>query len=76
IWPHDNWLIAQGLKKLGYQKEYQKMKKAILLAYEKLGFLPEFYEVVGGKLTLDMQKPLCHPQAWSSGALFNFLQQD
>lgn len=73
IWPHDNWLIAQGLKKLGSEKEYQKIKKAILLAYKKLGFLPEFYGVLDGKITLEMEKSPCHPQAWSSCALLNFL---
>ena len=75
IWPHDNWIIAQGLKKLGYEKEYQKIKKAILLAYERLGFLPEFYGVVNGEITLEMKKTPCYPQAWSSGALFNFLSE-
>ncbi len=73
IWPHDNWLIAQGLKKLGYKKEEQKIKKAVLLAYEKIGYLPEFYGVVDGKITLEMEKTPCYPQSWSSGALLNFL---
>ncbi len=73
IWPHDNWIIAQGLKKLGYKKEYQKIKNAILLAYEKLGFLPEFYGVINGEITLEMEKTPCYPQAWTSGALLNFL---
>lgn len=75
IWPHDNWIISQGLKKLGYEKEYQKIKNAILLAYEKIGFLPEFYGVIEGKITLEMEKAPCYPQAWSSGALFNFLSE-
>jgi len=75
IWPHDNWIIAQGLKKSGYQKEYQKIKNAILLAYDKLGFLPEFYGVVNGEITLEMKVKPCYPQAWSEGALFNFLQE-
>ncbi|MDI6883389.1 MAG: amylo-alpha-1,6-glucosidase [Patescibacteria group bacterium] len=74
VWPHDNWIIAQGLKKLGYQKEYQEIKNAILSAYKKLGFLPEFYGVLDGKITLEMEKNICYPQAWSSAALFNFLQ--
>jgi len=75
IWPHDNWLIAQGLKKLGKKSEYQKIKNAILLAYEKIGFLPEFYGVIDRKITLEMEKTPCHPQAWASGALFNFLSE-
>lgn len=74
IWPHDNWIIAQGLKKLGYEKEYQKIKNAILKAYKELGFLPEYYIVKQGKITIDglLKKP-CYPQAWASGALFNFI---
>lgn len=73
IWPHDNWIIAQGLKKLGYDKEYQKIKNAILLAYERIGYLPEFYTVINGKVTLEVEKIPCYPQAWSSGALLDFL---
>ena len=73
IWPHDNWIISQGLRKLGRKKEYQKIKNAILLAYDQIGYLPEFYGVVDGKINLEMEKTPCYPQAWSSGALFNFL---
>ncbi len=73
VWPHDNWIIAQGLKNLGYKKEYQKIKTAILAAYRKIGFIPEFYGVIDGKITLKMKKPVCHPQAWATGALLNFL---
>jgi len=73
IWPHDNWIISQGLKKLGYKKEYLKIKKAILRAYQEIGFAPEFYGVINEKLTLKLKKPACYLQAWSSGAIFNFL---
>ena len=73
VWPHDNWIIAQGLKKLGYQKEYQKIKNATLLALERIGYLPEFYGVIDGKITLEMEDKPCYPQAWASAALFNFL---
>jgi glycogen debranching enzyme len=75
IWPHDNWIIAQGLKKLGYKKEYQKIKNAILKAFKKIGYLPEYYGVINGKITLEMEKTPCYPQAWASGALFNFLSE-
>lgn len=75
IWPHDNWLIAQGLKKLGKKSEYQKIKNAISLAADIIGYLPEFYGVIDGKITLEMEKPPCYPQAWASGALFNFLSE-
>jgi len=71
VWPHDNWIIAQGLKKLGYKKEYQKIKNAILKAYLKLGYLPELYGVVKGKIV--EYKGAGYPQAWASGALLHFL---
>jgi glycogen debranching enzyme len=73
IWPHDNWIIAQGLKNLGRNSEYQKIRSAILLAQEKIGYLPEFYGVIDGKINLVMEKTACYPQAWASGALLNFL---
>lgn len=75
VWPHDNWIIAQGLKALGYNKEYLKIKTAVLAAYNKLGRLPEYYGVVNGKITLKMEKKdPCYPQAWASGALLNFIE--
>jgi glycogen debranching enzyme len=73
VWPHDNWIIAQGLKKLGYKKEYQKIENAILKAYKKLGYLPEYYGVIDGKITVDLPQKPCYPHAWSLGALVNFL---
>ena len=73
IWPHDNWIIAQGLKKLGYKKEYNKIKNALLRARQEIGFIPEFYGVVNNKITMKMKKPICYPQAWASAALLNLL---
>jgi len=71
VWPHDNWIIAQGLKKLGYQKEYQKIKKATLKAYQDFRFLPECYTVINN---VAIENPrACFLQAWASGALLNFL---
>lgn len=71
VWPHDNWLIAQGLKKYGYDREYQMIKEALIKTHEKMGVIPELYAVVGGKIK---KIPLaCSPQAWASGALLNFI---
>jgi glycogen debranching enzyme len=71
VWPHDNWIIAQGLKKYGYDCEYRKIKYALLNAYQALGEIPELYAVVKGKIE---KIPIaCSPQAWASGALLNFL---
>lgn len=77
IWPHDNWLIAQGLKKLGYLDEYNKIKIALLNAFEKIGYLPEYYGVVDNEIILNnLEKIPDYPQAWSSGALLNFILED
>jgi glycogen debranching enzyme len=75
VWPHDNWIIAQGLKKLGYQKEYDKIKEAIILAYEEIGHLPEYYAVLNDKIIFKglKEKEPDYPQAWATGALINFL---
>ncbi len=71
IWPHDNWIIAQGLKKYGYQKEYNMIRNALLKVYKRLGKIPELYTVEKGKLK---EIPIaCSPQAWASGALLNFI---
>lgn len=74
IWPHDNWIIAQGLKKQGLKEEYKKIKKTIFLAYKEIGFLPESYGVIDGKI---IKIPGAnYPQAWATCALFNFLGLD
>ncbi len=72
VWPHDNWIIAQGLKKMGYNKEYEKIKKSLFMAYKKLGFLPELYGVSKeGKII--KYRDACRIQAWALGSLLNFL---
>ncbi len=78
IWPHDNWLIAQGLKKLGYFEEYNKIKKALLNAFEVIGYLPEYYGVIEDEIHLNdlKEKKPDYPQAWSSGALLNFILEN
>lgn len=71
IWPHDNWIIAQGLKRCGYNREYKMIKTALLDACEALGKIPELYAVIGRRIE---EIPIaCSPQAWASGALLNLL---
>jgi len=71
IWPHDNWIIAQGLKKQGFEEEYQRIRQALLLAHKELGLLPELYAVIDGKVV--PIRDAAYPQAWATGALFQFL---
>lgn len=74
VWPHDNWIIAQGLKKCGYQDEYQEVRKAILTTHKELGHIPELYAVTTeGKLK---EIPIaCTIQAWASGAALQFITE-
>lgn len=71
IWPHDNWIIAQGLKRYNYNEEYKKIKQALIQAYKALDKIPELYAVVNGKIK--EISIACSPQVWASGALLNFL---
>ena len=73
VWPHDNWIIAQGLRKLGFKEEYKKIKKALLLAYQEMGRLPEYYGVGAREAKIIEIPQANYPQAWSTGALLNFL---
>ena len=72
VWPHDNWIIAQGLKKLGYQDEYQRIRNALFFARKEIGHLPELYGVADNKI-VPTNPQGDFPQAWATGALFNFL---
>lgn len=74
VWPHDNWIIAQGLKRYGFNDQYRKIKQALYAAYDALGEIPELYAVVEGKI--EKIPVACSPQAWSSGALLNFVLED
>lgn len=73
IWPHDNWIIYQGLKKQGFKKEAKKIKEALISAHAKLKRIPELYTVIDGQV-----RPLsssCHLQAWATGALVDMLSK-
>jgi len=72
IWPHDNWIIAQGLKKFGYKDEYQKIRIALFSARREMGRLPELYAVENEKIVQTRTKAN-YPQAWTTGAVFNLL---
>lgn len=70
VWPHDNWIIAQGLKKYDYGREYKMIKTALFKVHEEFGEIPELYAVIKGRV--ERIPVACSPQAWASGALLNF----
>ncbi|MDP3014908.1 MAG: amylo-alpha-1,6-glucosidase [bacterium] len=74
VWPHDNWIIAQGLKKCGYLDQYQKVKEAILTTHKELGYIPELYAVFPDGELKEIPKA-CTIQAWASGAALQFITE-
>ena len=85
VWPHDNWFIWFGLKRLGRHEAANRIRDALIAAWEKCGGkLPELYGVsLKGDLSLEiyvnkrtkLQRP--NPlQAWASGALFSMLKEE
>lgn len=80
IWPHDNWIIYKGLQKLGYHQHAEKIKQALLQAYQKLNKIPELYTVINNKI-VDLSTPikgvhhvLANPlQAWASAGLLEMV---
>ncbi|MCH7605355.1 hypothetical protein IID24_05200, partial [Patescibacteria group bacterium] len=52
-------------------EEYQKIRQALFSANRELGFLPEHYGVINGKII--PISTAVYPQAWATCALFNFL---
>ncbi len=71
VWPHDNSLIAAGLRRYGYEKEAASLAFAILEAAQYfLGRLPETFAGYPRALTeYPVEYPTaCSPQAWATGA--------
>ncbi|MDE1871271.1 MAG: hypothetical protein KGI06_03460 [Candidatus Micrarchaeota archaeon] len=76
VWPHDNWIIAEGLRQTGHIREYNRIRASIIRAAQKLGSIPEYYGVSKGNrlLPLDVMWPRpCDPQAWSLATLISML---
>ena len=72
VWPHDNALIAHGMRRYGFDKESQQVLDQLALAG---AFFPyaRFPEVFCGFSTEEVPVPVqypvaCRPQAWASGA--------
>jgi glycogen debranching enzyme len=71
VWPHDNSLIAAGLRRYGYDDQAATIAFAILEAAQYfLGRLPETFAGYERALTeYPVEYPTaCSPQAWATGA--------
>ena len=78
VWPHDNGLIAQGLKQYGLAEESNRVAWDISAAasYFTLRQLPELYSgVARDEANFPVQYLGANvPQAWAAGAVFSLLQ--
>ena len=72
IWPHDNGLIAHGMKRYGFDREARQVLDQLALAgaFFPLARFPEvFCGFSADDVPLPVQYPVaCRPQAWASGA--------
>ena len=78
VWPHDNSLIAAGLKRYGFEQEALRVFTAI---YQAATRFPNYRlpEVFAGFARERYPEPVrypvaCSPQAWAAGALPFMLQ--
>jgi glycogen debranching enzyme len=71
VWPHDNALIAHGLKRYGFDREALLLLDQLALAgaYFPYGRFPElFCGFAAEDVPVPVQYPVaCRPQAWASG---------
>jgi len=79
IWPHDNSIIAAGMRRYGYHAEAELVARSVIEAGMRFGDhrLPELYCGFNRDRRFNSQPGeylvSCNPQAWGSGAIFHFL---
>ena len=78
VWPHDNALIAAGLKRYGFIEATNRVATAMFDTAVNMDYmrLPElFCGFIRRSRTRPVQYPVaCSPQAWAAGAPFLLLQ--
>jgi glycogen debranching enzyme len=78
IWPHDNSLIAHGLKRYGLDREAMQVIDQLSAAgmFFQLSRYPElFCGFAADQVPVPVQYPVaCSPQAWATGAVFLMLR--
>jgi glycogen debranching enzyme len=78
VWPHDNGLIAQGMKRYGFHDEALRIAHAITCAsdYFEMNQIPELF---AGTSRARGEFPVRYrganvPQGWAAGSIFSLLQ--
>ncbi|MBC8122509.1 MAG: amylo-alpha-1,6-glucosidase [Gemmatimonadaceae bacterium] len=74
VWPHDNSLIAAGLKRYGYDQEANRIAEATFAAatYFESGRMPELFAGIERRAeSFPVPYPDASiPQAWAAGSIF------
>ncbi|MEW6573910.1 MAG: glycogen debranching N-terminal domain-containing protein [Bacillota bacterium] len=78
VWPHDNSIIAAGLRKYNLLQELEKLVSVVFDAALRFPYyrLPEVFCGFGRRpLSAPVRYPIaCEPQAWAAGSVFLLLQ--
>ncbi|MDB5078397.1 MAG: Amylo-alpha6-glucosidase [Chloroflexi bacterium] len=80
VWPHDNSIIAAGMKRYGYSNEANTVISQIFAASQRFRYyrLPELFcgfQQDNRYYSSPSEYPVsCSPQAWTAGAAIFFLQ--
>jgi glycogen debranching enzyme len=74
VWPHDCWIVHEGLRAIGRHDQAASLRRGVLAACRQLGAIPELYGVVDDQVVaLPSAQPV---QAWAAGAVLSFLAQE
>lgn len=78
VWPHDNAIIADGMRKIGRTADLHKIMQGLFeVAQQEPDFrLPELF---CGFDRMESTRPIdypvsCSPQAWSAGSMFQMIK--
>lgn len=78
VWPHDNGIIALGMKRYGMAEEVAQLSRDISVAATCFVSyrVPELYAGIAREpSTIPVQYPRANvPQAWASGSVFHLMQ--
>ncbi|HEY3912521.1 MAG TPA: glycogen debranching N-terminal domain-containing protein [Stellaceae bacterium] len=78
VWPHDNGIIAIGLRQYGLVAEATQVARAVIEAgsFFALYQMPELYAgIERDQVNFPVQYPDANvPQAWAAGSVFSMLQ--
>ncbi len=78
VWPHDNSLIAAGIRRYGFDAQFAHVFQGIFAAAMGFRFyrLPELFAGFNRQdYTAPVRYPVaCHPQAWAAGTIPFFVE--